>query len=296
MHPAVVENNANEISVKAKMDRSIYEVPGEEPLKSLEELTAEMEALEECLARLDKHEEITRLKEQIALRNAAPQNARSHGKCKDIVDYVPPDAARASAVEKEIILGPNTKLVIGPKKIELDAVSPAQWMSASACIMAELLQEPSQQDKVQLAMDYAAYTSRVGILAANFTWRTVIRWDAEYRRKQHVHQFRWGSDSAYPDPVRLIHREPPKPKRNPQSKVATKPSTKRQPSRKPACTYWNKEVPCQSSSCRFRHECSWCGSGAHPQIRHDLETQKATPAPQRENALTVTPAPQRVSA
>ena len=282
----------------------MFQDPGEEPLKSLEELTAEKEALEEYLARLDKALEINCLKEQIAVRTAAPQNAvapdsfvsTSHAKCKDIVDYIPPDAARTIAVEEEIPLGPNTKLVIGPKKIGLESVSPAQWMAASACIMAELLQEPSRQDKVQLAIDYMAHTARVGVLAANFTWKTVIRWDEEYRRKQHVHQFRWGSDSAYLHPVRLIHREPPKPKQNPKSKVATKPSTKRQPSRQPACTYWNKDVPCQSPSCRFRHECSWCGSGAHPQIRHDVEAQKATPAPRRENTYKATPAPQRVSA
>ena len=194
-----------------------------------------------------------------------PKGALS--KYKKISDYIP-DAARCGPVEDEIEIAPNVRIVTSGRKRALDTVSSSQWVAANACILAELLQEDTRppMERVQNALDYQAHTTKVGVMAANFTWRSVILWDDEYRQKQHIHKFRWGSESAHLNLVRLIPREDQK-EQKPKPKGGAKPSD--QPSRPSACFNWNKDTPCRFIPCKFKHECAWCGSASHPSVRHD---------------------------
>lgn len=192
-------------------------------------------------------------------------------KYKPIVDYIP-KSAKGDAVEEEYELLPDLKLSAG-KKAKLDAVTPAQWMAASSCILAELVQESHSSNAVQLTRDYMAHMTKVGVLATHFTWRSVIKWDDEYREKQHVNQFRWGSDSSHLTTVLLVPRDGKDKEKRP-SKGDHVMGQKAGPARTttapaPVCFNWNKEQPCGRTPCRYRHICEWCNSPSHPRIRHD---------------------------
>ena len=167
--------------------------------------------------------------------------------------------------DEGIQVGPELKLVSTGKKKGLETVSMSQWMAANASILAELLQDPSVTNKVQLALDYQGYAAKIGVLAATHTWRSVILWDDEYRQKQHLYKFRWGSESATLNLVRLVPREP-EPKKTTKGPSKAKGSSKEQAA---VCYNWNNGTPCRYMPCKFRHECERCGSASHPNARHD---------------------------
>ena len=182
-----------------------------------------------------------------------------------ILDFIPEAARHRADDEEELELGPNVRLLTG-RKTKLDNVSPAQYMAASAGILSHLLSDPSTLHKVQLAKDYLAHQSKVAVMATAFTWKSVIRWDDEYRRAQNAFNFRWGSDSAHLNLVRLTPRE-----QEPKVKKESKASTKNPPT----CFDWNKGASCKVIPCKFRHSCTECGSSDHPRCRHDAAGKQA---------------------
>lgn len=189
-------------------------------------------------------------------------------KYRAIVAYIPKSARRLVDEEEEFEILPTVKLTTG-KKCKLDSVTPAQWMAASACILAEVVSE-TPGDTSQLTRDYMAHVTKVGILATYYTWRSVIRWDDEYREKQHLHQFRWGSDSAHISTVQLVPRESPEQdKKKVKSDHSASNSKPMRSNGAPICFNWNKVIPCGRTPCRFRHVCEWCGSSDHQKVHHD---------------------------
>ena len=192
----------------------------------------------------------------------------AQSKHKRIVDFVP-DAARMGTVDEDdgIQVGPGLKLVQTGKKRGLETVTISQWMAANASILAELVQDPSVPDKVNFMLDYQGYTAKIGVLAATHTWKSVIQWDDEYRQKQHQYNFRWGSESAHLNLIRLVPREQQQQKKKePEQKKAGKGPSKGQPS---ICFNWNKGTACRYTPCPFQHVCEHCESPSHPKMHHD---------------------------
>ena len=192
----------------------------------------------------------------------------AQSKHKRIVDFVP-DAARMGTVDEDdgIQVGPGLKLVQTGKKRGLETVTISQWMAANASILAELVQDPSVPDKVNFMLDYQGYTAKIGVLAATHTWKSVIQWDEEYRQKQHQYNFRWGSESAHLNLIRLVPREQQQQKKKePEQKKAGKGPSKGQPS---ICFNWNKGTACRYTPCPFQHVCEHCESPSHPKMHHD---------------------------
>ena len=64
------------------------------------------------------------------------------------------------------------------KKLKLENISPTQWISANARIMAELLRQGKlQQHQIPL---YLSYTAKIGDLALRYAWQSVLAYDNEY--------------------------------------------------------------------------------------------------------------------
>ena len=81
------------------------------------------------------------------------------------------------------------------KTPQLQAISLSQWMGASMKILnVRLVQNRMEMGALQ---DYLAYTVKISELIEDHTWQSVILYDNEYRKLQHRHQFRWGSDSQH---------------------------------------------------------------------------------------------------
>ncbi len=143
----------------------------------------------------------------------------------------------------------------GSKKLKLESISPAQWISANARIMADLLRQGKlQHNQVPF---YLSYTAKVGDLALRYTWLSVLYYDNEYRHLQAQLQFHWGLDAPHLATTRLHDRTA-------ASGPSAKPATK-----KPVCKNFNSKG-CTFSACSYRHICSEPGCGkAHPKHKHD---------------------------
>ena len=165
-----------------------------QPLHNMGTLFSPTSASNATLGRID-------LNPQVFLYT--PNTARPT-KYKCILDYIP-RAARGFEEDEEWDLVGNLRISTG-KKHKLDNVTAAQWMAGSSCILAEMITEST--DPAQLTRDYMAYSTKIAVLASHYTWKSVIRWDDEYREKQHLYQFRWGSDSAHMLMVHLVPCEP----------------------------------------------------------------------------------------
>ena len=83
----------------------------------------------------------------------------------------------------------------GAKKLKLENINPAQWISANARIMAELLKQGKlQQHQIPL---YLSYTPKIGDLALRYARQSVLAYDNEYRYLQANMQFLWGLDAPH---------------------------------------------------------------------------------------------------
>ena len=149
----------------------------------------------------------------------------------------------------------------GPKKLKLESISPAQWISANSRIMAELLRQGKLQHH-QIPM-YLSYTAKIGDLALRYTWQSVLLYDNEYRHLQAKLQFDWGRDAPHLATTRLRDRTP-----------ASTASAK--PTKKPVCKNYNSKGCTYGASCSYRHICSEPGCGkSHPKTKHGNPDQVA---------------------
>ena len=110
----------------------------------------------------------------------------------DIVDFI--DMSGASLREEFVSGSANGQLIFksGPAKPKLDQVNQTQWSIANLAIMYRLLQEGTLEQASIL--DYLSYSTRLYQLLAAYDQSSVFFYDCEYRRLQHTHSFRWGTD------------------------------------------------------------------------------------------------------
>ena len=191
---------------------------------------------------------------QVYLGNSVAGNV----KVKCIVDYIP---RSATVHEEEIDLGNGvTFRVKGGGKLKLDLITPAQWTTANARILAEYIKDG--QGDSRFTLDYLSYTAKIGELATRYTWSSVIQFDDDYRRRQAEFGFRWGSDSPHSSQLLLRERDA----RNKQQRR----QEKQQPGKEiPFCFNYNNGKTCQfGSDCKYRHCCEVC-VGDHPKTQHN---------------------------
>ena len=203
----------------------------------------------------------------------APDSLPIGSKYRAIPDFIPKGARDSQEDFEEHEMSPGITLTINgrSKKSKLSSVTPAQWVAANACILADIVAKEGHKDDF-LVRDYMSYTTKIGELATSYTWKSVILWDDRYREKQFEFKFRWGSDSPHLN-VQLVPREKPDKTKNKfgmsKSGASTGSTTTSESSlEKRTCRYWNRNEACIRTPCRFKHACEWCGND-HRRIEHD---------------------------
>ena len=107
----------------------------------------------------------------------------------------------------------------------------------------------------------------VSELIEEHTWQSLILYDMhnEYRKLQHHHGFRWGSDSQHLH-TRFLQKQQGTLSRHASSarKRTSKPSTEA-----PICKVYNSPAGCYWPRCKFQHICIAPGCGKkHPDFTH----------------------------
>lgn len=151
--------------------------------------------------------------------------------------------------------GQSIVLKSASRKVKLDNISPAQWISANARILAELLHVGKLQ--ATQVPNYLAYTAKVGDLALRYSWSSVLHYDYEYRFLQAQYQFEWSKDVPHLATTRLRERL-----------NGSTPSSAKSQTKKPVCRNFNTKG-CSFTNCSYRHVCSEPGCGkAHSKVNH----------------------------
>lgn len=158
----------------------------------------------------------------------------------------------------------DVELTLPDSKPKVDNISPLQYMEASLRIMREMaIKDGDSREKI---LEYAGYLIKIANMGQRFMWRSVLKYDAEYRKSQASSNFPWGADSSYMMQIFL---------REEQNKSGThryegsNPQTKYDPiSRKPVCNRYNSSQGCTMKNCRYAHMCRVCFSRDHTQITH----------------------------
>lgn len=79
----------------------------------------------------------------------------------------------------------------GPNKPKVESLSVFQWSTANLAILQRLVDEGTLPQGQLL--EYLSHTSRVYRPASSYDWASVLLFDREYRRLQHLNGFRWGT-------------------------------------------------------------------------------------------------------
>ena len=215
---------------------------------------------------------------QIYLKSLTTSNNKvSHF---DIVDYV--DNSSLSQTERVLSNNEDGQLIFksGPSKPKLENINLSQWSIANLAIMHKLLeQQYLSQGQI---LDYLSYTTRVYQLIATHETRSVLFYDREYRRLQHLHKFRWGTDVPH---IQTVYLKPRHLAQNAQQVQTSKPNTYKSaqagsndqfPPRAShtaqgleICKRFNSRKGCAVRQCRFAHACSVPGcSDNHAAFAH----------------------------
>ena len=184
-------------------------------------------------------------------------NQGNNNKYRHIVDFIPKSAVHSDE-EYELLDGLSIRVKGRNSQTKLETVTPAQWVSANARILADIMVNDHTRLSPNQVLDYLAYTTKVGELATKFTWSSVIQYDDDYRSLQQQYGFRWGSDTPHLSTLNLeLRGKAQKAKKEPIKAV---------------CRFYNSGV-CSYQPCRFKHVCSDCGAD-HPKSSHDVSAKK----------------------
>jgi len=115
-----------------------------------------------------------------------------------IPDFVDMYLGSTEPEEQEIGSSGGAQVIVRAFKKKtpaLETITLSQWMGTSVKILNVLLKR--QNMDVTAIQDYLAYIAKVLELIEEHTWQSVILYDNEYRKLQHRHGFRWGSDSQH---------------------------------------------------------------------------------------------------
>ena len=199
---------------------------------------------------------------------------RPSGKALFISDFVTkPYTSRTDNPDTELCNQGDTQLIIRStrQKPAPEQVNLAQWISANAMIMSQLIKDGSlgSQDAI---LDYLQYTKDFGDYAQVCDHGSVMLYDHEYRRKQALNSTRWGIDDIHLATFylqrKLAHKKQPvdhPPRRS------DRPPRLLDASGVEICRNFNANLQCSRDPCRFSHACAICKERGHTKSRHDLK-------------------------
>ena len=173
---------------------------------------------------------------------------------RDFITTMPTEGREGGSVK----VG-DVELNLVESKLKLDSVTPLQYMEASLGILREM----ALKDGASLphVLQYVGYLVTIANMGQRFQWKSVIKYDSEYRKAQDEAGFPFGADSSFM--MQLFLRDRPaaeaKPPHQPNS--TPHPQTKFDPrSDKPICGRFNTPIGCKLPRCKFAHLCRMCYS------------------------------------
>ncbi len=161
---------------------------------------------------------------------------------------------------------PNTDK---PDKVQQD-ISLEQWGYSNMAIMDKLIKTNALGGSG--VQGYIKYTKDIFRLAHKYTWKSVFRYDFEYRIKQFEEGFAWGT---YRPDIHDFTLEP-KPQVTSQKQTRTRARGPFLPNGREICRRFNNDN-CYSSDCRLAHNCSVCLSNQHSARYHDPPSSNVNP-------------------
>ncbi|CAH1776508.1 unnamed protein product, partial [Owenia fusiformis] len=103
-----------------------------------------------------------------------------------------------------------------------------------------------------------------GNLACRYTWPSVLKYDDDYRKKQNVYMFRWGTDTPHLSEVHLERRPPKNDFNKPSNAIGKKKTSTWSSNRVLYCDQWNNKGTCSyGDTCKFAHKCKTCNKSEH---------------------------------
>ena len=151
----------------------------------------------------------------------------------------------------------DVELNLVESKPKLDSVTPLQYMEASLRILREMaLKDGANLPQV---LQYVGYLVKIANMGQRFQWKSVIKYDAEYRKAQAEAGFPFGADSSFMMQLFLHDRPAADAKPSPQPNSSSRPQTLFDPrSGKPVCGRFNTPAGCKLPHCKFAHVCRAC--------------------------------------
>ena len=144
-------------------------------------------------------------------------------------------------------------------KPKLDSVTPLQYMEASLWILREM----ALKDGASLphVLQYVGYLVKIANMGQRFQWKSVIKYDSEYRKAQAEAGFPFRADSSVMMQLFLRDRPAVEAKPSHQPNSTPHPQTKFDPrSGKPICGRSNTPIGCKLPQCKSAHVCRMCYS------------------------------------
>ena len=120
---------------------------------------------------------------------------------RNIKDYVTLFQERSERTS--VRLG-DVELSLPEVKPKLQDISPLQYSEASLKILRDMvLKDGASLDQV---MQYVGYLVKIANMGQRFHWKSVVKYDNEYRKAQAESNFVWGADNAFMMQVFLRER------------------------------------------------------------------------------------------
>ena len=175
--------------------------------------------------------------------------------------------ASADVCEKELIGKNSAQLVLRSSlpKPALEEVSLAQWISANARIMQQLISTKQLKNNDDI-MEYLDYTADFGDYAQVCEVGSVMIYDNEYRIKHYRRDRKWGIEDVHLANFHLQKKQP--------NKFSSRGKSSYMPARRFAdnagieiCRNFNAHG-CTRSQCKFSHVCSICKEPTHSKLNH----------------------------
>ena len=221
------------------------------------------------------------LNPQVYLR----KSTSATGKYRRIVDFAPRKDGYNTDDDEVEFGGGLYYRTPEASRLRLDNLTPAQWVAANSNILWDIIDKEGPNIDVQMLVgDYMSYTTKIGEMATRYTWRSIFRYDDEYRFKQFLYGYRWGSDSAHLATITLEERQKKQqwsnasgtqkpgsgtPKFGGKTKTGDADSNNKTTPAAAVCYNFNDGRECRSHPCRFKHACSQCGK-PHASVHHDV--------------------------
>ena len=197
---------------------------------------------------------------------------------RDIRDFVTlfPERSERTSVR----LG-DVELSLPDSKPKIDHINQLQYMEASLRIMREMALKDG--DSLEKILQYAGYLIKIANMGQRFLWKSVMKYDSEYRKAQALSNFAWGADNSFM--MQIFLRDDPSKTSFTRNDTSNSHSKFDPASGKPVCNRYNSVQGCRMRNCRYVHVCRVCFSREHTGVSHRSPSITTTQAPGSKNGL-----------